>query len=243
MSAIYTGSVRTAKNIVSRASASPATTVIGVSTRRKVGFTHPAPITDKDVLTHIYSLPSVCNFHTSNETGYISLNRSSLQERTIETKECTWSIELLDVRKVLKLSFEQFDVPKVYNQTSQGCELSLANLTIYDGEEADEANEIGHFCYGERSVPLQHPIYSSGTQVLIRLSTRLQTPDTQLALRWEAVGSRCGGRLSRQLEGRIDYYDSHEEYNCLWYISVPPQYHIELTLARVTMPSGEVGFG
>lgn len=48
---------------------------------------------------------------------------------------------------------------------------------------------------------------------------------------------RCGGRIT-QSSGTITYYDVHDDDLCAWYISVPPQYHIELTLKSAKMGSG-----
>uniref|UniRef100_A0AC34FU07 CUB domain-containing protein n=1 Tax=Panagrolaimus sp. ES5 TaxID=591445 RepID=A0AC34FU07_9BILA len=54
---------------------------------------------------------------------------------------------------------------------------------------------------------------------------------------WRAIEPRCGGRLT-QTSGTITYYDVHDDDICAWYISVPPQYHIEITLKSAKMASG-----
>uniref|UniRef100_A0A914XW38 Uncharacterized protein n=1 Tax=Panagrolaimus superbus TaxID=310955 RepID=A0A914XW38_9BILA len=177
-----------------------------------------------------------CGFHTHNETGIIEYSRST---RFVELRDsvCQWTIQLFDTRKIIEFRFENFSIPKLYSLTSKGCRFGFANLTIHDGPTADRPL-IGGFCHGDNNVPDTNvPFYTSGNAAKLLFYIRLHSGSTYLKMSWKAVEPRCGGRIT-QTSGTITYFDVHDDDICAWYISVPPQYHIEITLKSAKMASG-----
>ncbi|KAH7711772.1 calcium binding EGF domain-containing protein [Aphelenchoides avenae] len=178
-----------------------------------------------------------CGFHSTNDTGQIYYETTTSGAISMKPTVCTWYIQLFDTRKVLVFHFKNFMVPTVNSGTARGCRTSFANLSKSDGPNI-ESPEIDNFCHGDALGPDEsRPFYTSSNSAVVRLSTRLQSRNTLLHLTWKAVPTRCGGRHTT-VEGRIDYYDVHVDDNCVWYISVPPQYHIEVTVDALHMISG-----
>uniref|UniRef100_A0A915DCG2 Cubilin n=1 Tax=Ditylenchus dipsaci TaxID=166011 RepID=A0A915DCG2_9BILA len=133
----------------------------------------------------------------------------------LRKRSCLWYIQLLDSRKVLEISFGNFTIPKLYEVTSKGCESSFGNLTIFDGPDTD-----------------------SPAIAIFVMETPFHIHSTHHPICWRAVQTRCGGRMTGN-EGTVSYYDIHDEDNCMWFVSVPPQYHIELTIESLKMASKE----
>ncbi|KAI1730178.1 EGF-like domain-containing protein [Ditylenchus destructor] len=158
-----------------------------------------------------------CGFHSNNETGEIVYEKLTFGA-VLRSKICTWFITLFDTRKVLQINFENITIPKLYEVTSKGCDAAFVNLTIFDGRDTD-APLIVNFCHGDNSLSMSHPIYTSSHQFAIQLSTRLLSRNTYLKMNWKAVETRCGGRMTGK-EGRVDYYDAHDEDNCMWWVAL-----------------------
>uniref|UniRef100_A0A914H2F9 Cubilin n=1 Tax=Globodera rostochiensis TaxID=31243 RepID=A0A914H2F9_GLORO len=183
-----------------------------------------------------------CGFHSTNETGEILYERTG-RGPLLSRKVCNWHIQLFDTRRVLQLQFLNYTAPRLFEITSKGCTSAFANLSIYDGDEPGESpqlarSQIAHFCHG--SPDLQHPFYTSGHKATVRLSFRLQSRGTFLHLKWTAIKPRCGGRLSNSNEGRIDHFDVQNDDLCIWYIAVPPQFHIHFSVDVLRLPSGQL---
>uniref|UniRef100_A0A914BUV6 Cubilin n=1 Tax=Acrobeloides nanus TaxID=290746 RepID=A0A914BUV6_9BILA len=178
-----------------------------------------------------------CGFHTHNETGEI-VYQSSSNSQILRRRICKWTIQLLDTRKSLVFVFKNFTIPKIYEMTSKTCDTGFANLTVYDGKN-DNFPQIATFCHGDTYTPVfGHDFHTSGSDAMIKLVTRIQR-QTYISLKWKTINKTCGGRLS-QKEGRIDYWDFHDEDNCVWYINTQPQYHIEITISSLKMLSKQL---
>ena len=180
---------------------------------------------------------SACGFYTHNETGFIEYKRET---KFVELKDvtCVWSIQLFDTTKILEFRFENFSIPKLYSLTSRGCRYGFANLSIFDGSDT-ERPQIANFCHGDSVVPdSSTPFYTSGNAAKIFFNIRLHSFETYLKISWKAVNPRCGGRYTAS-SGTISYFDVHDEDLCAFYISVPPQYHLEVTVKSVKMATGD----
>lgn len=160
--------------------------------------------------------------------------------RRIELKDvtCEWSIQLFDTSKVIEFRFENFTIPKLYTTTSKGCRYGFANLTVHDGPDSTRP-QIGTFCHGDNNIPdVDFPFYTSGNEAKVIFKIRLHATTTYIKMNWKAVSPRCGGRYTG-LNGQISYFDVHDEDLCAFYVSVPPQYHIKLTIKKLKMATRE----
>uniref|UniRef100_A0A915MM71 Cubilin n=1 Tax=Meloidogyne javanica TaxID=6303 RepID=A0A915MM71_MELJA len=193
-----------------------------------------------------------CGFHTSNETGELIYERTA-PSPLFDRWTCTWHIEMFDTRKVLQINFLNFTAPHLFEVTSKGCENAFVTLTIFDGADPLQSptlasTQIVNMCHGEDfEMPFKRPLFTSTNKAVIRLSSRIQGRSTFLHLNWTAKKPSCGGRFSSPNGGRIDYYlessrrDKEElgDKACIWYVNVPPQFHIELSLQVLRLPSEE----
>ncbi|KAF7634605.1 hypothetical protein Mgra_00005942 [Meloidogyne graminicola] len=194
-----------------------------------------------------------CGFHTSNDTGELIYERTSPSPLFVRWT-CTWYIQMFDTRKILQINFLNFTAPRLFEITSKGCENAFVTLTIYDGSDPTKSptlasKQIANLCHGKDfENPFKYPIFTSTNKAVIRLSSRIQGRNTYLHLKWTAKQPSCGGRFSNPNGGRIDYYFNYlenkeeigEEKACIWYINVPIQFHIELNLQVLRLPSDEI---
>ncbi|KAL7069951.1 hypothetical protein ACQ4LE_010698 [Meloidogyne hapla] len=201
-----------------------------------------------------------CGFHTSNETGELKYERNA-PTPLFDKWTCTWHIEMFDTRKVLQINFLNLTAPRLFEVTSKGCENAFVTLTIFDGADPLQSptlasTQIANLCHGEDfEMPFKHPLFTSTNKAVIRLSSRLQGRSTFLHLNWTAKKPSCGGRFNSPNGGRIDYYynDNRQlvgskqqkdeelgEKGCIWYLNVPSQFHIELNLQVLRLPSAEI---
>ncbi|KAL3108031.1 hypothetical protein niasHT_018193 [Heterodera trifolii] len=184
-----------------------------------------------------------CDFHSNNETGEILYEQMAGRGPLLSRKVCTWHIQLLDTRKVLQLHFLNYSAPRLFEVTSKGCLSAFANLSIFDGDEPGQSPQLGrsqiaHFCHGSSPSPLL-PFHTSGHKATVRLSFRLLSANIFLHFKWTAERPRCGGRLSNAIDGRIDHFDARGDDLCVWFISVPPQFHVRLSVDVLRLPSAQ----
>uniref|UniRef100_A0A7E4UNF5 Cubilin n=1 Tax=Panagrellus redivivus TaxID=6233 RepID=A0A7E4UNF5_PANRE len=173
-----------------------------------------------------------CGFHTHNDTGAIEFNGRDLVKRVA----CQWTIQLLDSRKIIQFKFENYTTTSFLHRFSKGCNTAFGNISVYDGLSTDRPL-IGTFCQDVQTVGV--PFYTSGSAAKLLFDSNEALINSYFRISWNASSPRCGGRFTGST-GTISYSDIHDEDVCVWYISVPPQYHLELSVTSLTMGTGAV---